>query len=490
MSLSLTRRLWWALPVVLLPLLLMAWTSLQGWRAGNQLEKAAIMRQWNAAPDDALLARLSARERNEVIRPEDRHADFLRQIDRVEEDQGALQLRQVLAGLGYWLAFATLLVGIGTWLKIRLDAWRARRSQAFLEQRLAHSWHVLGRCLVGYTSLLVGALGLSLLYELSWGWSNFKDAGISVLIVVVPMVSMIGVGLVMVRRLRQQWSWLEMPSSSFLGRTLDEARASALWAWVRTLAEQVGAPVPDHLVVGLDQSFFVTSMRVVLQPSGQILEGRTLYLPLTCLCALSQVETAAIIGHELGHFSSRDTERGSELAARFSLMCAHYSSLGGAAGPPPWLERPALWMAGNFLQQFERAVQHWRRAQELVADRAGARLVGPRLFSQALLRVIALDEALQRMLVAHRGDNLIHAWLEYLRHDRLILDEQALQQSLPHPFDSHPPTALRLRQQNVTLDQDLLTAATRVPSETDRRWFERLLGAQTCETQLKPEGTP
>ncbi|WP_411958828.1 hypothetical protein ACK56M_17785 [Pseudomonas sp. s4] len=47
------------MPVVLLPLLLMAWTSQQGWRAGSQLEKAAIIRQGNAAPDDALLARLS-----------------------------------------------------------------------------------------------------------------------------------------------------------------------------------------------------------------------------------------------------------------------------------------------------------------------------------------------------------------------------------------------------------------------------------------------
>ncbi|WP_295488442.1 M48 family metallopeptidase [uncultured Pseudomonas sp.] len=475
---NLTKRLWWALPVILLPLLLMAWTAQQSWRANHDLETAEIMRQWIATSDDTLLAKLSARERNEVIRPEDRAHSFQRQIDRVDADAGSLHLRAWLGELAYWLAVAALLAGIGTWLKIRIDAWRARLSQDFLEQRLARSWHVLGRCLIGYTGLLVGALGLALLYEISWGYSNFKQGGLSALIIVLSMVSMICAGVVMIDRLRRQWTVLESPSSSFLGRTLSLQQAPAVWAWVRSLAEQVGAPTPDHLVVGLDQSFFVTSVPVVLQPSGQALHGRTLYLPLTALCALSQAETAAIIGHELGHFRSQDTERSSALAAQFGLMCAHYASLTEDDGPPPWLERPALWMAGQFLEQFERAVQHWSRVQELAADRVGAQVAGTQVFGQALLRIIALDEALPQVLAARGGDNLLQAWQGHLREHPLVLDEQVLQHALAHPFDSHPPTALRLRELKVKADAELLATATRVPSEEDRRWFEGLLGAQ------------
>ncbi|MBJ9978380.1 M48 family metallopeptidase [Pseudomonas sp. S75] len=461
----------------------MAWTSQQAWRANRDLQTADIMRQWIDAPDDALLAQLSARERNEVIRPEDRARDFQRQIDQVDADAGSLHLRALLGELAYWLAVAALLAGIGTWLKIRIDAWRARLSQAFLEQRLARSWHVLGRCLIGYTGLLVASLGLALLYEISWGYSNFRQGGLSALIIVLSMVSMICAGVVMIDRLRRQWTLLESPSSSFLGRTLSQEQAPAVWAWVRGLAEQVGAPTPDHLVVGLDQSFFVTSVPVLLQPSGQALQGRTLYLPLTALCALSQAETAAVIGHELGHFRSQDTERSSELAAHFSLMCAHYAHLTDNDGPPPWLERPALWMAGQFLQQFERAVQHWSRAQELEADRVGAQVSGPQVFCQALLRVIALDQALEPMLASRGGTNVLQAWQEHLRLHPLVLDEPVLQQALAHPFDSHPPTALRLRQLRVEPDGELLAAATRIPSDNDRHWFESLLGASHTPTQ-------
>ena len=68
---SAMRRLRWALMMLVLPLLLMGWSSLQGWRADSVLEEAQAMRQWLAEPDDRWLEALSVRERKEVITEQD-----------------------------------------------------------------------------------------------------------------------------------------------------------------------------------------------------------------------------------------------------------------------------------------------------------------------------------------------------------------------------------------------------------------------------------
>ncbi len=469
-------QLRWALAMLLLPLALAGWTSLQGWRADNALQTAETIRQWLAVPSDTLLQRIPKRERNERLREADRREAFQRQVDLADADRAQLGARQALAASSHWLAIAALLTGAAAWLMLRVDAWRARASRDFLHQQLSRSWHRLGQCLTAYTALLVGALGLSALYEMSWGWSHYHEGGLIILVVVLPMLSMVWIGVMLILRLRTRWRLTETPSCAFLGRPLTRQQAPGLWAWVEHLAAQLNAPAPEHIVVGIDQSFFVTSTQVVLQPSGEVLNGRTLYLPLTYLSALSQHETASIIGHELGHFSSRDTERGSETSARFSLMYTHFSSIATAEEAPSWIERPTLWMTGHFLHHFQIAVHHWSRAQELVADRAGAQVAGARTFCQALLRVIALDNEIDTLLHGPRRDHLVQALAQHLQHHRLHLSEQALEIAITHPFDTHPATAVRLQQLGGTLDDQLLAEATRAPTESDSRWFNQLLG--------------
>jgi len=433
----------WALTILVLPLALMGWASLQSWRAD----------------------------------------EVLRDAQSIDGDYAWLRVRQALAGLAYWLAIAALVAGLSTWLKMRLDAWRARQSKDFLYGRLFLCWRALGHWLVAYTGLLVCALALCLLYELSWGWSHFKAGGWFMLLVAVPVITVLWTGCLLIERLRRQWHALDRPSSAFLGQTLGRAKAPALWAWVEQLANTAGAPVPDHIVVGIDQAFFVTSVDVALQPAGDVLSGRTLYLPLTYLSSLSQAEAASIIGHELGHFSSRDTERGSEIGAHFSLMCLHFSYISAGDADPAWVERPAIWMTQRFLHHFQLAVHHWGRAQELVADRVGGNIGGERLFCQALLRVIALDGEIHTLLT-ERHPNLIQALADHLLHTPLRLDKAALDHAIAHPFDTHPPTSLRMQQLGVRLDDDLLAQATRVPTEHDRHWFSQLTHASSSDVGL------
>lgn len=480
------RQLAWPLTILLLPLALMAWSSLQSWRADSVLEEAQVMRQWLDSPSDALLQQLSYAERTQVMTPQGRREHFEWTVAQADADRTSLRLRQLLATLAYLLALAALLAGPATWIKLRLDAWRALKSQQYLHDHLSQSWHVLGRWLVAYTGLLVGSLGVILLYEIDYDWSHFKAGGWAIALAAIPVLGVLGIGLMLIQRLRQRWYEMQAPVSSFLGRALGRHEAPGLWSWVERVATDLGAPVPDHIVVGVDQSFFVTSVDVTLQPSQQVLSGRTLYLPLTYLSTLSQQETAAIIGHELGHFSSRDTERGSEVAARFRLMCVHFAMIRAADEDPSWIERPAIWITAQFLHHFQVAVHHWSRAQELVADRSGAQVAGERLFCQALLRVVALDGEIARLLSDGSHPNLIQALAEHLRGTPLRLDDSVLEQAVDHPFDTHPSTASRVRQLGVELDASLLAEAIRTPRDSDRQWFAHLTQAPS---PANPAGT-
>lgn len=471
------KRLGWGLVMLLLPLALFGWANVQHWRAETAQEQARITRQWLAAPSDTLLQALPWAARKQFAGRVDTREVLQRQLDELDNDRHWLSMRKGMASFSGWLALGALVAGIGAWLRLRVDAWRALRSAQYLHQRMTASWRVLGRWLSAYMGLLAGSLCLVLLYETSAGLSHAAQGGLAVLVVVLPLASVLAVCLRTLWRMRQQWPRMGASEAGFLGRELVRQEAAALWQWVEGLAAHLQAPLPDHIVVGIDQGFFVTSVPIVLQPGQSTLSGRTLYLSLPCLNVLSQQEAAAIIGHELGHFRSRDTEQGSEINARFSLMCAQFSAMVDAERAVDWVARPVVWMAGQFLHHFQVAVHHWGRAQELLADRAGAEVHGPKLFVQALLRAIALGRMVDALLLERGGEGLLAALARLLRHVPLHLDEDVLGLTMPHPFDTHPPIAARLDNLDVMLDAALLQAAMRAPSEHDRHWFNQLCGA-------------
>jgi len=468
------KRLGWGLILLLLPLVLFGWGKVQYWRADAAQDQARTIRQWLAAPSDRLLQQLPWEARKQLARHVDPQQALQRQLDLLDADRHWVSVRKQIASAGCWLALAALLAGLWAWLKLKLDAWRALRSAAYLHERMMASWKGLGDCLRVYMVMLAGSLGLSLLYEASSGASHAAQGGLTALVVVMPLASVLIVCIRQVWRMRGHWWLMQPPTASFLARPLGRQAAPALWHWIEALATRLHAPAPDHIVVGLDQGFFVTSVPIVLQPGTEVLTGRTLYLPLPLLAALNQTEAASIIGHELGHFRRRDTERGSEICARFSLMCSHYSTMVGDEGAPGWVVRPTLWLAGQFLHHFQIAVHHWGREQELLADRAGAEVAGPQLFAQALLRVIALGKVIDGLLLAHGGGNLLPALASHLQGTPLRLGEEVLGLATTHPFDTHPDIATRLKNLDILLGPQLLQAALRVPSADDQRWFNDL----------------
>ncbi|WP_413816315.1 ArsB/NhaD family transporter [Pseudomonas aeruginosa] len=207
------------------------------------------------------------------------------------------------------------------------------------------------------------------------------------------------------------------PALDVIGRRLGEEDAPELWTLLRELAARLDTPAPQHLLVGLCDGFYVTANRVCLQPSGEHLQGRSLYLSLPLLGLLDRAELSAVIAHELAHFAGRD--------AHYSL---HFLPIyQGAASQLAAIEEqeanvferaalePARLLAGYFLERFGLAVNHWSRLREFAADRRAAQLAGAPAMASALLRSAAAGAPIRAFLEhcllapARAPDNLVDA---------------------------------------------------------------------------------
>ncbi|MDF6001529.1 M48 family metallopeptidase [Pseudomonas aeruginosa] len=190
------------------------------------------------------------------------------------------------------------------------------------------------------------------------------------------------------------------PALDVIGRRLGEEDAPELWTLLRELAARLDTPAPQHLLVGLCDGFYVTANRVCLQPSGEHLEGRSLYLSLPLLGLLDRAELSAVIAHELAHFAGRD--------AHYSLRFLPIYQ--GAASQLAAIEEqeanvferaalePARLLAGYFLERFGLAVNHWSRLREFAADRRAAQLAGAPAMASALLRSAAAGAPIRAFL--------------------------------------------------------------------------------------------
>ncbi|WP_211257511.1 M48 family metalloprotease [Muricoccus aerilatus] len=239
-----------------------------------------------------------------------------------------------------------------------------------------------------------------------------------------------------------------------MGRPVSREEAPGLWRLLDDLAARLGALSPDNVVVGLTGGFFVSSGPKVLEPGGGALAGRTLYLPLPFLPLLREDEVAAIIGHELAHFSGGDTEYSLRFLPIYAGVGRSLDAVAlagmGADGSHSLLTRPALQLGVFVMDQFHHAVRHWSRLREFAADAAGAKATSADAAARALLRTAAayprIDETLGSSFRAPDAapPDLVAATLRHAAENGLDDPASHLEETQPHPTDTHPPTRQRL----------------------------------------------
>jgi Zn-dependent protease with chaperone function len=154
----------------------------------------------------------------------------------------------------------------------------------------------------------------------------------------------------------------------------------------------------------------------------------------------------AILAHEYGHLSNRDTAGGEfALAVRRSLITmAHNLAHGGAAA---WYN-PAWLFLNAFNRIFLRISQGASRLQEVLADRWAATIFGAQAFEEGLRHVIARSvrfeaysgAALDEVIEAKSALTNLYSYRPATAPSEQEIEAriQAALTRPPSPYDSHP----------------------------------------------------
>lgn len=318
---------------------------------------------------------------------------------------------------------------------------RARQSRERLVQAFSLGSRLLPYVLVGHVVAVAAAVALALSFEGLGMWHIGRlGSGEVKLMAVLGVIAAFCVYSIwqLLRQLRPMLGMFKPEPLEMFGQVVTPAQAPGLWRHVDELAGWLGALPPDHIVVSLAQGFYVTSSAATVQPANTLLQGRTLL--------------------------------GSDLIQG-------------------WLMRPSLLFGVFFMQRFDHAVNHWSRERELLADAAGAQLVGPEAAASALLRMSVLqphvEDALLALCEAGTATDLPDAVFTSLRECKLQPSAEALEIHQPHPTDSHPSNGERLQALHVPLDDTLRGAIREVDSDVANAQMDAYFSApQALREQL------
>jgi len=169
------------------------------------------------------------------------------------------------------------------------------------------------------------------------------------------------------------------------GRSLKEEEAPALWELTRTVAEAVGTRPVDEIRVtpGTDLAVYEKgSYRERSQDRAQ----RILIVGVGILNDFPQNGFRAVLAHEYGHFSHRDTA-GGDIALRVNADMMKFGYAMALSGQAVWWN-----IAFQFLKVYHfifRRISHGAtRLQEVLADRVAATKYGPGAFEEGLKHVV------------------------------------------------------------------------------------------------------
>ncbi|MCF6525011.1 M48 family metalloprotease [Streptomyces sp. JJ36] len=268
------------------------------------------------------------------------------------------------------------------------------------------------------------------------------------------------------------------------GIRVTEDQEPALWALVRSLAEQTGTRAPDeiYLVPEVNAAVSEESRLLGLRPGK-----RRLLVGLPLLTGLDEAQLTSVLAHEFGHYSNHDTrlsaitrrgwtqvvrtvaalqersnkKRSAEEAKQEKKQAARVAKGKKArevdAGAAGLTYRLAALPFKGYGHLYLRATRGTMRRQEYAADLAAARIAGRDATASALREIPLLSSAFgfymdsyatlgaRAGLLPPRGE--VFGGLRHLLAARSAeLDElrRGVPEEDPSPYDTHPPIADRV----------------------------------------------
>jgi tetratricopeptide (TPR) repeat protein/Zn-dependent protease with chaperone function len=282
------------------------------------------------------------------------------------------------------------------------------------------------------------------------------------------------------------------------GRALKPEEAPGLWELTREVAQAVGTRPIDEIRVtpGCDLAVYEKGrFREKLQDRAK----RILILGVGALNEMRQNAFRAVLAHEYGHFSHRDTA-GGDVALRVEQDMTKFAYAMALAGQAVWWN-----IAFQFLRVyhfiFRRITHGATRLQEILADRVAVRNYGAESFEQGLRHVIRREVEFNRVASKEieeatqaRRDlkNLYQLQLSPEAFDQQMIDNQ-INDIVTHPTtedDTHPSPIDRFRlAQRIVCDNppssnamvwDLFASRESLTDEMSKLIDERVKEAATA----------
>jgi tetratricopeptide (TPR) repeat protein len=232
------------------------------------------------------------------------------------------------------------------------------------------------------------------------------------------------------------------------GRSLGREEAPKLWALTQEVAQHIGTrPIDEiRLTPGTDMAVYERgSFRERLQDKAQ----RILILGVATLNDFKISSFRAVLAHEYGHFSHRDTA-GGDVAIRVNTDMMNFAIAMAARNQAvPWN------IAFQFLRVYHfifRRISHGAtRLQEMMADRVAVKTYGAKSFEEGLTHVIRRDVEFEdasywEMTYAAQERRALRNLYEVKTVGQNI--DEKIKEAINRPStedDTHPPPAERFR---------------------------------------------
>lgn len=374
------------------------------------------------------------------------------------------------------IAIWTMVAGLFVLLMIALFsalAFKDRRSQ-YLSLTLARPFLMLAG------SLEVIVQGAMLVWLSFWGTAFFTQTYYPKLVIIVGLMVLGGIYYIIKGIFKRL-----PPEENIEGEVVSREAAPALWSRIDALAAKVGTTPPDHIIAGIDTNFYVTE--APLRVNDQLLAGRKLYVSIPLLRQLTLDQADGVMVHELTHLHEGDTASGALLGPklhRFDIYTAQMSE-----NVATLIVYYPLYL---YRMLFELAWQRNSREREFVADRNASALVSPAAIVESLIKISAyanyryeVERSLFENNTLHESElgisKAIAAGLPaHVTSPGFV--SAMREQNVPHPFDSHPPLAERMRNVGYTVEETAFAAtAAEIPAQS---WADLMPVADNIEQQL------
>ena len=396
-------------------------------------------------------------------------------------------------------AWASAIIGVLLISAISFAGRRANHDRDLLLKLFRPGLYVTIFCVTALT-LVHAVLAIGAIYYAESAFLGRLHVGIILAIALGAAVGVYGMA-------KTVFATVHDATASVFGSVLTREQHPGIWKFVDDTAQRVGTDPPQHLVAGLDPTFFVTEASVT-SLDGE-LQGRTLYLSLPLCRILSQAETASVVGHELAHFKGEDTIYSKKFYPIY--RGAGNALVGMVRAGSEWARTisllPAIYALSHFLDSFGAAENKLGRERELAADQVGAEAAGiggHKAMGSALVKIHAFvsqwSGATNRFTEDPQNAESVSALFEKLVHESSKPEalEGLDEHQVPHPTDTHPYLSTRLKSLRLKLEEvssealqtapksrsiDLIDSHLKLEQRLSERWSERI---QEHSAEIEP----